>query len=117
MSTAAGEQESAKDLVHEVVVRRLGLVGWAANAAGILVVAASVVFLIPVFLDPDQTARFVLLNAPVAVAYYLGVGLLIGRHFSRVADELDWIGDGREPSEREHRLALGLAMQEVKGSA
>ena len=98
-------------------MRRLGLVGWAANAAGILVVAASVVFLIPVFLDPDQTARFVLLNAPFAVAYYLGVGLLIGRHFSRVADELDWIGDGREPSEREHRLALGLAMQEVKGSA
>src|SRR5215203_4679224 len=112
-----GEAQSGANLVREVVGRRIPWVGWGANLAGILVIGGSVLFLIPVFLDPDQTADFLLLNAPVALVYYLLVGFVITRHFRRVEHSLEWIVEGRAPDEREHRLALGLAMHEVKASA
>jgi adenylate cyclase len=103
--------------VREVIRRRLGWIGWTANAAGILVVGASILFLIPVFFDADQIPRFLLLNAPFTLPYYLGVGFLIKRHFDRLERSLDWIGEGRAPDKHEHRLALGLALHEVRDSA
>jgi adenylate cyclase len=103
--------------VREVVRRRLGRVGWGANLAGILAVAGSILFLIPVFLDPGHRLDFLLLNAPFAVLYYLLTGFAITRYFDRLEASLGWIAEGRPPSEREHRLALGLAVREVKASA
>jgi adenylate cyclase len=115
--TQAAGDPSGEELVREIVQRRLAWVGWGANLAGILVVSASILFLIPVFLDPGQRADFVWLNAPFVLPYYLLVGFGITRHFNRLTGALEWIAEGRPPDEREHRLALGLAVREVKLSA
>jgi adenylate cyclase len=112
----AGERESAANLVNEVIHRRLGWIGWTANLVGMLVVGSSILFLIPIFLDPDDRVRVVLFNAPCGVLYFVVSGLAIKRHFGHLEQSLDWIAAGRPPDEREHRLALGLALREAKAS-
>jgi adenylate cyclase len=104
-------------VVAEVVERRLSQVGWGANAAGVLVVAASIVFLAPVFVESADILDLALWNVPIAVVYFVASGLLIDAFFTRRAEALEWVAEGREPNPREHKIALGLAVDEVKASA
>jgi adenylate cyclase len=115
VTTAAEEHPDAR-LVEEAA-GRIARAGWVANAAGVLVVSASIVFLIPIFFDPGEESDVLLLNGPLVLAYFVTVGLLIDKYFSRFHEALAWIAEGRVPNEREHRLALGWAVQEVKVSA
>ena len=104
-------------LVRQTQVR-LSRFAWLANAVGAFVVFGSVAFLIPIFLDPDQQGELALRNGPLMAAYLVVAGSLISasanRHFSKT---LRWLVEGRTPDEREHRLALGLAVNGVKLTA
>src|SRR5919108_3303899 len=108
----------AEQLLDDVG-RRLDLVGWTANAAGMLVVGASIVFLTPIFVDETDFVALAVVNIPVAVACYVAVGFAIEVHFNRRIrpKHLEWVAAGREPSEREHQVALGLAVENAKASA
>jgi adenylate cyclase len=78
------------------------------------VVSTAVAFLTPIFLDPEELAHLVP-YAPVVAAYSLAAGLSITTHSNRhLARALGWIVEGRAPDEREHRLALKLALHGVK---
>lgn len=108
---------SGAELAHRVE-RRLNRLGWIGNAAGVLVVSLSVGFLIPIFLDPRDLERLALLNAPVAVAHFVAVALLITRHLRRhLAQALGWLVEDRPPGEQEHRQALGIAVHMTKVDA
>ena len=102
-----------RDRFLRSIDRRLFWIGWLANGAGVLVVAAAVAFLIPIFLE-DATADTGLYNLPVIAVAFVAAGLALGWTSRRGQDAaLGWIAEGREPSEREHRLTLGLAGREV----
>src|SRR5918996_364253 len=95
------------------VDRRLSLVGWLANTAGIVVIVAAVSFMLPVFLgDMDPTTGLWQLGVGAVAFVAAGFGLSwYGRRAQAAA--LGWIADGREPTEREHELTLRLATTEV----
>ncbi|MDQ6746357.1 MAG: adenylate/guanylate cyclase domain-containing protein [Actinomycetota bacterium] len=79
---------------------------------------ASVGFVSPVFFDPADETRIGLLNGPLIAAYLVLCGVVITRRAGRhLADALRWVAEGREPGEREHRLTLGLARDQVKVDA
>jgi adenylate cyclase len=110
-------EQSGVDLLRETQ-RRVNRVGWVANGLGTLVVAGSIGFLIPVFIDPDDLFQLALLNAPLIVVVFVAIGLGIAHHTKRhLADTLAWLVEGREPDEREHRQTLNLAIQGVKVDA
>jgi adenylate cyclase len=107
-------QRSGAELVRDVN-RRLALLGWAAGAAGSTVVFASIGFLIPIFLDPDDRTRLALINAPLILAYLLLIGMVIRKRTrAHLVRTTRWVVEGREPDEREHRRTLALALYGVK---
>lgn len=111
------DELSGSKLVREVRTRLIWL-GWVAGVAATFVVFMAIGFLIPIFIDPDEQADLALLNGPLIVAYLVVVGFLVTRHLIRHLDAaLEWIVAGRPPDEREHRLALGLALHGVKVAA
>ena len=100
------------------VGRRLSWVGWGTGLAGSLVVFTAIGFLIPVFTDPEDKNELALFNAPIVAAYLLVAGLLIRRQAGRhLRETLDWLVEGRPPTEDEHRRTLGLAVYGTKLSA
>lgn len=108
------EDRSGVKLLRQVR-SRLVWVAWIAAAAGSAVVFASVGFLIPIFIDPDERTELALLNGPLIVAYLVVVGLALTRHSNRhFAETLAWVVEGRAPDEREHRRTLKLAVHVVK---
>jgi len=60
-------EQSGAELVRQVR-RRVQRVGWGANGLGALVVAGSIAFLVPVFIDPGELPEFALLNGPLVVS-------------------------------------------------
>jgi adenylate cyclase len=109
-----GREQSGAELVRQVR-RRLNQVGWGANGLGALVVAVSIGFLIPVFIDPDEVFELALFNAPIVVLAFVVTGLTIQRQSNRnLARTVAWMIEEREPDEREHRRTLNLAMYGVK---
>ena len=94
---------------------RLTWVGWLGGAAGAIIVFNSIGFLIPIFIDASDRAELGLTNAPLVFAYVLVAGLIIARYSKRHHTEtLQWVAEGREPDEREHRRTLKLALHGVK---
>jgi adenylate cyclase len=111
---AADREGSGARLVQEVS-KRLDFYGWLTASLGTAVVFASIGFLIPVFVDPDDATELGLLNAPPALAYLLIAGVIVTRAARRhLAEALVWIVEERAPTEREHRLTLNLALRGVK---
>jgi adenylate cyclase len=116
---AAAERldRSGAELVDDVR-RRLTRFGWSAGIAGTAVVAASIAFLVPVFIDPEDKLALVLVNIPVLVAYVVVAGLAITWQSNRqLENALRWLIEGRPPDEGEHRLTLRLSTQAVKLTA
>jgi adenylate cyclase len=115
--TTRPEDGSAQQFVRDVG-RRLERLGWAAAAAGAVVVFNSIGFLIPIFIGSAERFDLALLNGPLIVAYLLVGGFLVTRQ-ARIhrAEALSWIVEGRRPDEHEHRLTLSLAAYGVKLTA
>jgi adenylate cyclase len=108
---------AARERFLSAINRRLFWIGWLANAAGVAVVVTAIAFLIPIFLK-NSTATTGLWELPVTVVCFVIAGLILGwasRRGQRAA--LGWVAEGREPSEREHRLTLRLAFSEVIATA
>jgi adenylate cyclase len=106
--TLAADQASRERFLTDVD-RRLFWIGWLANGAGMIVVAAAVAFLIPVFLGADAADEG-LWQLSLVGAAFVAAGVLLGWHSRRTQRAaLGWIAEGREPDEREHRLTLRLA--------
>ena len=98
------------------VLRRLQLIDWGVGAAGAAVTFTAVGFLFPAFsgtLKLSATSAWV--NAPVAVAWVIGAGMVEARiRARRVPSTLGWLDEDRAPNQREHRDTLGLAAYIVK---
>ena len=100
------------------IARRLARAGWLAHIVGGVVVFLAVGFLIPIFADPSEQNELALLNGPPVLVYFVLVGVAIARYLKRHMDvTLAWIAEGREPTDREHRDSLRLAVREVKVAA
>ena len=103
-----------EELVRDTLVRMRRL-GWWCAALGAVVVFQAVGFMIPVLLDPGEKVELGLLNGPAGVLYLLVSVVAVRRHLNRRdAETLQWIAEGREPDEREHRRTLGLAVYATK---
>jgi adenylate cyclase len=105
--------QAARDRFLAAINRRLFWIGWLANAAGAVVVVATIAFLIPIFLD-DASETTGAWQLPLIALVFVIDGLVLGwisRRNQRAA--LGWIAEGREPDELEHRLTLRLAFSEV----
>jgi adenylate cyclase len=93
--------------------RRLSLVGWLSNAAGMTVISVTISFLLPVFID-DITWTTGLWQLSLGAVGFLAAGFGLSWYGRRAqATALGWIEEGREPTEREHELTLRLARTEV----
>jgi class 3 adenylate cyclase len=99
----------------QAILGRLTVIGWTTGGSGALVVFIAIGFLIPLFVGLDQLTRLGLVNGPLVVAYLIVSGLVIRRRFGRhVRRTLTWVGEQREPDEREHAQTLRLAVRAVK---
>jgi adenylate cyclase len=99
----------------EVTRHRVRWVGWLANAAGSLLVLASIGFLVPILAPDQDRAEIALLNVPFMAVYFVLAGLVISRLSDRRIDEnFGWLAEGRPPDKRERRLTLGFAYYSVK---
>jgi len=100
------------------IARRLARAGWLAHIVGGVVVFLAVGFLIPIFADPSEQNELALLNGPPVLVYFVFMGVVVARYLRRHMDvTLAWIAEGREPTDREHRDSLRLAVREVKVAA
>lgn len=100
------------------VESRLGWLRWVAAGAGTVVVFNSIGFLIPIFSDAEDLTELGLLNGPLVTLYLVVAGLAVRQHTNRhLRRTLNWVTEGREPDEQEHRLTLGLAVHGVKLAA
>jgi adenylate cyclase len=107
-------QESSGATLLRDVDRRLFWLNWVANSVGAIVVFTAIAFLTPIFLDPEELADHAFF-APLAAAYCLVAGAWCTKHARRhFGGTLAWIVEGRAPDEREHRMALNLALHGVK---
>jgi adenylate cyclase len=107
--------ESSSVQLIEATRRRVRWVGWLANAAGSILVLASIGFLIPILAPDEDVAEIALLNLPFMVVYFLLAGLVITRLSDhRIDDGFRWLAEDRPPDKRERRLTLGLAYYSVK---
>src|SRR5215207_5234441 len=100
--------EERKRLVR-TVARRAEWQGWVANLIGAAVVFIAIGFLLAVFFGAAESEELGRKNLPFVLVVVPLLGLLmmwITRR--RRATTLAWVIDGREPSERERRLTLGL---------
>jgi adenylate cyclase len=100
--------EERKRLVR-TVARRAEWQGWVANLIGAAVVFIAIGFLLAVFFDTAESEELGRKNLPfvLVVVPLLGV-LMMWITRRRRATALAWVIDGREPSERERKLTLGL---------
>jgi adenylate cyclase len=97
------------------VETRLTWLSWVASGAGTVVVFISIGFLIPIFGDADERTDLALFNGPLVAAYLLIYGLGVQRHANRrLRRTLQWVAEGRDPDQRQHRRTLELAVYEVK---
>jgi adenylate cyclase len=109
------EQERGRaELVHEVR-EQLSRLGWGASIIGSIVVFVAIGLSIPIFIDAGDRNSLGLFNAPLVVTYVVVAGYLVRRSSDRyIYSTLEWIVEGREPDEGEHRRTLGLAVHMVK---
>ena len=111
---SAEADRSNAELVRDVR-RRLTRMGWIHGVAGAVVVFQSVGFLIPIFIDPGERADLALLNGPLIAVYVLVAGLISMRLWQRHFDaRTQWLLEGRDPDEDEHRLTLQMASDAAK---
>ena len=100
--------DERRDLLR-AVTRRHAWLGYVANIAGTAVVFISIGFLLAVFFDQAEADALGRENLPFVVLMVVVLGSLgtwTMRRQRRIA--LGWVAEDREPSEREHRLTLGL---------
>jgi adenylate cyclase len=113
----AAARPGGRELADQTV-RRLNRIGWITNGVGSLVVAASIAFLILVFIEDADIVEFALLNGPVVAVLFVITGLLIVRTANAYfEDAVGWLVEGREPNEREHRRTLRAALHSTKVDA
>ena len=105
----SAEASSLTVATVEPVRRRLRLMGWIANGVGLIIVSIAVGFLIEIFFD-QMDWSYVWRCAGVMGVYFVIAGLTI-THFTgrRIYQAYAWLGEEREPNEREHRLGLTQA--------
>jgi adenylate cyclase len=109
-----GVESSDPTLVRDVR-RRLTWLAWSAAIAGSVVVFSAIGFLIPIFIDADESDDLALANGPLIAAYLVIVGVVCTRYSIRFIDRtLSWIAEGRAPDDREHERTLTLAVFGVK---
>jgi adenylate cyclase len=98
------------------LTRRLKVVGLGGGAVGALVTFVAVGFMFPaVGGSQSQSWTSGWVNGPVIAVYLAVSGVLLTRIRRRhVAEALRWLSEDRAPTEREHRLTLGLAAYFVK---
>ncbi len=107
--------ESSGVQLIETTRRRVRWVGWLANAAGSLLVLASIGFLIPILAPDEDVAEIALVNVPFMAVYFVLAGIVISRLSDRRIDEgFRWLAEERAPDKRERRLTLGFAYYSVK---
>ena len=106
--TCGTEKTEEQRLVHTVTRRMVGL-GWLANSIGGAGVFMAIGFLVAVFFSADQRDELGRENLPFLIGALLlfGVAMTVLLKRRRAA-ALRWLIEGREPTEREHRLTLGL---------
>ncbi len=83
--------------------------GWLANFVGVAVVFIAIGFLLAVFFDAAEREQLGRKNLPFVLVVFPLVGAAWTWILHRRRDTaLAWVTEGRGPSEREHRLTLGL---------
>jgi adenylate cyclase len=91
------------------VGRRAEWQGWVANLAGAAVVFIAIGFLLAVFFDTAESEELGRKNLPFALVVVPALGAVVTWIIRRRRGEaFAWLLEGREPSEREHNLTLGL---------
>jgi adenylate cyclase len=96
---------------------RLGLsrVAWGSGICGGLMTFAAVAFFIPLVAPSSEELSIGLLNGPLIVVYLLLTGIPMQRRMARRARRaLAWQEEGRDPTDQEHRMTLGLPLYAVK---
>jgi len=95
--------------LFDLVERRLTWMGWIANSIGAGVVFMAIGFLVAVIFDAAERDELRRDNLPLLVGSVLVFGALmtwIAKRRRRQA--LGWLCEGREPTETEGRMVLGL---------
>jgi len=109
------EDEPSGDEIARDVLRRLTRMSWIAGVAGVIVVFNLVGLLIPIFIDPGERSELALLNAPLIAIYVVVAGLITTRiSHTQFNARVEWLVEGREPDEEEHRLTLRMASDATK---
>jgi adenylate cyclase len=91
------------------ILRRLTWLGWVANGIGAAVVFTAVGFLLGVFFDEQQRDELGEENLPVVLVAVVAMGLALSWvQNRRRRAALAWFVEGREPTDEEHRMTLGL---------
>jgi adenylate cyclase len=98
-----------RERLVRAVARRAEWQGWLANLVGVALVFLAVGFVLAVFFDASERDRLGRENLPIVVAGFLVFGGIVTWIIRRRREQaLVWAIEGREPSERERRLTLGL---------
>jgi adenylate cyclase len=93
------------------ITRRLVWTGWIANGIGVTVVFLAVGFMLGVFLSPGQRNELGEENLPIVIAMGIVLGLLFSWLLARRRKRaFSWFIEGRDPTDEEHRLVLGLPL-------
>ncbi len=102
------ESDRGRALLH-TVERRLMWQGWVGNIVGATVTFMAVGFVLAVFFDSAERDQLGRENLPIAAATFAVFGIaLTWAVRRRRARALQWLRDGRDPSDEERRLTLGL---------
>lgn len=102
----------------EAARRRMWWVGWASNGVGVLVVFATVAFLAEIYFDADiETGYYVRVGSVLAALFVVSGATITKVTEARMQRAYAWLAEEREPTEAEHRLALGHAAFQTLCSA
>jgi adenylate cyclase len=95
--------------LFEIVERRLTWLGWVANTIGAVIVFMAIGFLLAVFYDAGERDRLGRENLPLLIGCLVVFGIVLTVLMKRRRrTALAWLIEGREPTEDEHRLTLGI---------
>ncbi len=91
------------------IERKLIWIGWISSVVGAGVVFMAIGFLVAVFFSTEQRDQLGEENLPLLFGTVLILGLVIAKIAKKHrATALAWLREGRDPTEEERRLTLGL---------